>query len=285
MKVSIGIPFYNAERFLHLAISSVLNQSFKDFELILTDDGSKDNSLEIAKSFNDNRIRLFSDGQNLGISYRLNEQINLAEGKFFARMDADDIMDPERIEVQLRHLEDNPLMDVIGSSAIIIDDNNNIIGLRFSNNHHKIESVFRSVNFIHPTIMGKTSWFKTHGYMHELKGVEDFDLWIRSFNYSFFSAIERPLLFYRDPPELKIKTYRFRQKQMRKALWANRKLLNKSPQLLVFLFLMTYFKTLVMNIFKLGKFEKILIKRRNKSAEKKSNENFQQRLNEILINC
>ena len=84
VKISIGIPIYNAERFLESAIKSVLNQSFKEFELILSDDGSTDSSLEIASSFNDSRIRILNDDQNRGIAFRLNEKIRLARGKYFA---------------------------------------------------------------------------------------------------------------------------------------------------------------------------------------------------------
>jgi glycosyltransferase involved in cell wall biosynthesis len=284
MKISIGIPFYNAEKFLTLAIGSVLKQSFTDFELILIDDGSTDGSLAIARSFKDPRIRLYSDGQNMGIAYRLNEQIKLARGQYFARMDADDIMDRERIEIQLRYLENNPTIDVIGSSAVVIDDNNCIIGLRTPSKYKRLEQVFRKVYFIHPTVTGKTSWFRTYGYLQELKGVEDFDLWIRSFNHSSFLNIERPLLFYRDPPELKIHTYKFRQKQVRRALWTNRKLLNKKPYLMIFLFIRTYIKTLIMILVKQVKYDKYLIARRNILPERDSKDIYQQRLNEMLIN-
>ena len=77
MKVSIGISFYNAEQFLPFAINSVLNQTFRDFELILLDDGSTDNSLKIAQSYSDSRIRIVSDGENHGLAYRLNQLVNI----------------------------------------------------------------------------------------------------------------------------------------------------------------------------------------------------------------
>ena len=80
------------------AICSVLNQSYIDWELLLLDDGSTDESLNIAKSFTDGRIKIISDGMNRGLIYRLNESINMARGKFYARMDADDIMHPDRIK-------------------------------------------------------------------------------------------------------------------------------------------------------------------------------------------
>ena len=81
--VTIGIPVYNSEKFLAQAISSVLRQSYSNFELIITDDGSTDASVSIAQSFKDDRIKVIVDGQNRGISYRLNQQIELANGFFF----------------------------------------------------------------------------------------------------------------------------------------------------------------------------------------------------------
>lgn len=129
MKITIGIPFYNAGRYLASSIRSVLGQTYSGFELILSDDGSTDGSLQIAESFNDPRIRLVSDGANRGIAFRLNEQISLANGTFFARMDADDLMFPDRIEKQLSFLERYGY-DVTGTQAVVIDHNNEVMGLR-----------------------------------------------------------------------------------------------------------------------------------------------------------
>ncbi|MCW1511070.1 glycosyltransferase family 2 protein, partial [Acinetobacter baumannii] len=97
--ISIGIPFYNAENFLANAIQSVINQSFKDWELILVDDGSTDKSLDIAREFEkkDNRIKVISDGLNLKLPARLNQIITISKYDFIARMDADDIMHPDRL--------------------------------------------------------------------------------------------------------------------------------------------------------------------------------------------
>ena len=122
--ISVGIPVYNAEKFLEKTIRSVLNQSYKNFELIITDDGSSDKSVDIVKSFNDSRITLIADGENRGISYRLNQQIRLAKGKYFFRMDADDLMFPERIFTQVNFLEQNPEIDryAIGFEVTNVND-------------------------------------------------------------------------------------------------------------------------------------------------------------------
>ena len=99
--VTIGIPFYNASQFLEYAIKSVINQTYTNWELILVDDGSTDDSLSIARSFNDQRIKILSDGVNKGLVSRLNEIILNSRGSYIARMDADDIMHFERIEKQI----------------------------------------------------------------------------------------------------------------------------------------------------------------------------------------
>ena len=107
--ISIGIPFYNAEEYLSYAILSVLIQSYREWELILIDDGSSDNSLAIANMYaeKDSRIRVISDRTNKKLPYRLNQLIEESTGNFISRMDADDIMHPERLEKQLRFLETN----------------------------------------------------------------------------------------------------------------------------------------------------------------------------------
>lgn len=274
IEISIGIPFYNAERFFALAVKSVLCQSFSAFELILSNDGSTDNSLEIAKSFNDPRIIILSDGINRGISYRLNEQIAISKGKYFVRMDADDIMFPERLNKQLEFLRTNPEIDVVGSYAVVIDDRNNLLGLRKSLIPDSIDKCFKSVPFIHPTVMGKTNWFKKYKYSNELKGVEDADLWIRSFNGSIFSLITEPLIFYRDPLNLKLSTYKFRTFQLLKLYKCNASLLNKSIYLSYKYQLIAIVKLLIYSFFYHLNIDSIILKRRNQNITLSEKNNY-----------
>lgn len=261
VKVTIGIPIYNCEKFLFFAVNSVLKQTYSNFELILSDDGSTDGSLEIAKSINDSRIKIISDGENRGISYRLNEQISKARGKYFVRMDADDLMFPSRLEKQIAYLDSHPEIDVIGSQAIVIDNNNGIIGLRDSSIPRSFKDVLTKTIFIHPTVAGKTEWFRKFGYSNNLKGVEDFDLWIRSFNHSNFYKLNEPLLFYRDPLQIKLKTYRFRQEQFRKCLLSNRNLISNTN--LVSYSIKSYYKTIVLQIAKIINLDSFILARRN----------------------
>lgn len=269
IKVTIGIPFYNSERYLDLSIRSVLNQTFNDFELILSDDGSTDKSLMIAQSFNDPRIVIISDNTNKGISSRLNEQIEKAKGKYFVRMDADDIMMPDRLVKQLEFLEKNGNYDVVGSHAIVINNENTILGLRKSVISNSFIKCFRYNPFIHPTVMGKTDWFKEFKYINELSGVEDADLWIRSFNKSIFFIIEEPLLFYRDPLRIKFDTYKYRFQQRQKMYRANRNLLLNLKYLIYYFKFLDYIKLEIYCLFKLFQIESILIKFRNNKLNKK----------------
>lgn len=190
--VTIAIPVYNAEDFLQFAILSVLNQSYTNWELILMEDGSTDQSLSICEDFasKDCRIRLVKDNKNRGLIYRLNESISLAQGKYYARMDADDIMFVNRIEEQVKIFEDYPEIDVCGTSIMTIDRSNNIIGSDFCEGF--VDS------FIHPTVMGKTEWFKSNPYADWALRAEDFELWTRTSSFSNFYAISKPLFFYRE---------------------------------------------------------------------------------------
>lgn len=197
--ITIAIPFYNAERFLKYAIESVLHQTYSGWKLLLIDDGSTDNSLEIAKKYesNDSRITVYSDGENQNLAFRLNQIATLTKTKYLARMDADDIMHPERIEKQLGILEKNPGIDVLGTNAFSIDENNNIRGLRLLIRNNDFELI--SVNsFIHPTIMANTKWFIDNPYDTDAVRVEDAELWSRTAKDNVFKVYTEPLLFYRD---------------------------------------------------------------------------------------
>lgn len=189
--VSIAIPIYNADKYLDYSIRSVINQSYSNWELFLMEDGSTDLSPSIAQRYAsfDDRIRYISDGYNRGLVYRLNQSIQLSNGKYYARMDADDIMCVQRIETQVGIMEADEGIDIIGSSTMFIDKDNNISGSR------SMKGIVES--FIHPSILGKTEWFKGNPYNPEAFRVEDKDLWYRTSYKSRFVNIENPLLFYR----------------------------------------------------------------------------------------
>lgn len=199
--VTIAIPFYNAEAYLPYAIQSVINQTYKNWELLLIDDGSNDKSLEIAKKFCsiDHRITLINDNKNLGLAFRLNQSIKIAKGIYYARMDADDIMFKERISKQINILEANQDIDVLGSNACVINEHNEITGIRYNfENSTNDDSIKDCVSFIHPSITGKTSWFKNNLYDEKAIRIEDLELWSRTKSTSVFKYSNTPLIFYRE---------------------------------------------------------------------------------------
>lgn len=225
MMVTVGIPVYNGERYIRQAVESVLSQTYTDFELIITDDGSNDKTMNILKSINDPRLKILSDGHNRGIAYRLNQQIALSQGCYFFRMDADDLMMPNRLATQVDVLDKNHHVDVVGGQAVVIGEENEILGKRqiLPDNFKSGNDYFIGARFIHPTVAGKIEWFRKWRYSDNMSGNEDLDLWIRSNKESEFYDIEEPLLFYRDPYKFRLKTYFFRQKRFWKCLWKLRK--------------------------------------------------------------
>lgn len=204
-KVSIGISYYNAETFLADAIRSVVNQTYSDIELLLVDDGSTDNSAAIARSFETKAHSLsnitvicVSDGRNLGLGDRLNQMVNMATGEYFARMDADDIMHCDRIARQVAFLEENSKVDLVGTAAYSIDSANHVTGMFcHSQSPTGVMNVVRHDCFIHPTVFGRTSWFRANPYDKDKTRIEDYDLWMRTISHSCFVNLPEPLIFYR----------------------------------------------------------------------------------------
>jgi hypothetical protein len=196
--VTIGLPFYNAEKYLALAIESVLQQTYTDWELLLLDDGSTDNSLSIAQSYaqKDSRIKVISDGKNKNLATRLNELPSLAQGLYLARMDADDIMHSARIERQLSVLKAHPEIDVLGTNAYIINDENAVTSTRYPITPKN--TLTRVKSFIHPTIIAKKQWFLENPYDTKALRMEDAELWYRTHSKYHFVRLNEPLMFYRE---------------------------------------------------------------------------------------
>ena len=195
--VTIAIPFYNADSYLELAIQSVFNQTYKNWKLLLVDDGSTDNSLQIASKYKkDPRVTIYSDGKNKNLGYRLNQIPTLVDTKYLARMDADDIMHPEKVEKQIKILESYPEIDVLGTNAYSINEYNKVNGIRL--NFDKNEILMKVSVFIHPTIIAKTEWFINNPYDVKAVRIEDAELWFRTYNKYNFQILTEPLFFYRE---------------------------------------------------------------------------------------
>lgn len=183
MAITIAIPVYNAEKYIHLAISSVLNQSFTNFELIILDDGSTDSSIEIVRSFNDSRIRIVSDGVNKGLPERLNQIIELAKFDLIARMDADDIIPYDRIQKQYEYLENNPKKDLVTMGMAYIDDSR-VLGICLPQKNHDLtlKNMLNGKHGIcHASLLVRKSWYKRNQYDKSMYRIEDYELWLRAF--------------------------------------------------------------------------------------------------------
>jgi len=204
--ISIGMPVYNAENTLAEAVTSIVQQTFEDWELLIIDDGSTDKTLEIAQGFNDQRIRVVSDNQNKRLAARLNQCVQLSKGDYFARMDGDDIAFPERLAEQLEYMKQHPEVDLVGGSALVFDSNHHVRGKRVTPEKHSeiCRQPWRGFPMIHPTFMGKLSWFQIHPYDETLLKAQDQVLLASACQDSVYGNVQHIVLAYReDIPAIK----------------------------------------------------------------------------------
>lgn len=207
--VTVAIPFYNAEEYIEDAIKSVLNQTHRNIELLLINDGSTDKSVIKAREYlEDKRVKLIDDGRNLGLVARLNQSVELAKGRYYARMDADDIMHPERIERQINFAEQHPEIDVIATAYYSIDSNNEIKGLF---QYPDIVNP-KDPRLLHPSVFAKTKWFEENRYDERFLRIEDVELWMRVGSKFNFYNIPESLMFYREFGIPNMKKYLITQK-------------------------------------------------------------------------
>lgn len=198
--VSIILPVYNGAKYVKLAIESVLQQSFSDFELIIINDGSTDGSLEIIKSFKDSRIKIV-DQENKGLIKTLNEGIALSRAEYIARIDADDIWSsPEKLIKQIEYIRKNTTCAVVGTYSKVIDENGKeISNLEYPKTDQEIRSKILTKNcFIHPSVIfNKEVCIKAGGFNEQEKYIEDYGLWLRMGQFGTFANIPEYLMSYR----------------------------------------------------------------------------------------
>jgi len=199
-RISIGMPAYNCEKTLALAIRSILNQSYTNWELLLMEDGSSDRSLEVARSFVDPRILVFADSANKGIAQRLRKAVEMSRGEYFARMDGDDIAYPQRLERQIEYMEQHPDVDLLGCGMLIFKNDGSVLGIRRAPESHEriCRHPWGGFHIGHPTWMGRTEWFRAHEYDAKAVGAEDQVLLLRSFPTSRFAGLPDILCGYRE---------------------------------------------------------------------------------------
>ena len=200
--VSILIPIHNAEKYLDEAIMSVIKQSYKKIEIICIENGSNDNSLALLKYYskiykNLKVIHL----KKASLSNALNKGINKSQGEYIARMDADDISHPKRIEKQIKFLKKNKSVSIVGTNINLIDHQGNFVRkiyypLKFKDLKKKLEV---DSYIAHPSVMMRKEIFKKlKGYRFQFCPAEDYDLWLRALHHFKIENMKEFLLNYRE---------------------------------------------------------------------------------------
>ena len=212
--LSVVMACYNEERYVHRAIRSILCQDFTDFEFIIVNDGSHDQSWSIIKSYSasDNRIIPVQNKMNMGLAESLNLGIRKASTDYIVRMDADDIALPNRLGVQYRFLENHPEIDILGSGVFLINKASGRSAgvMKLPERHEDIVTrVFKKTLVIHPSTMLRKRVFTEFGfYDSNLKWAEDADLWYRIYDQVRFHNLPQYLLFYSQKPSVKLRMIR-----------------------------------------------------------------------------
>lgn len=193
--VTVGIPFFDEEEHLPFAIRSVLAQTWTSLEVLLVDDGSRDHSVEIARSFRDERVKVLSDGERRYLPARLNQIVEHARGELIARMDADDVAHPDRLRRQIEALQNGDGI-ASGTWAGLIDDDDVPFGVIECASHPTAAVALERGLIPHPTLIARRDWLKAFPYDEKLTRAEDRDLWARAFG-TRFANIDEPLYLLR----------------------------------------------------------------------------------------
>jgi glycosyltransferase involved in cell wall biosynthesis len=199
---------YNGGIYLREAVNSIINQTYDNFEFIIIDDASTDDTNAVLDSFNDARIKIIKNESNLGLTRSLNKGLQLAQGKYIARMDADDISDRKRFERQVKFLEENTHIDLCGTWKSLVNDPQRIS--EYPVTHDEIKLALLSHNpFAHPSVMWRKDVFDKLGlsYNEEYVTSQDYELWNRAVYRIQTANIPENLLFYREH-ELQITNFK-----------------------------------------------------------------------------
>lgn len=202
-RVSVVMSVYNGERHLREAVESILSQSFTDFEFIIVDDGSTDGTWDILSGYNDPRIVLLRNEQNIGLTRSLNRGLAVARGGYIARMDADDVSLPERLAIQVAFLDEHPDVGLVGSPPFVIDAQGNTRPgwlVPLDDVEIKWRLLFNNA-FVHSSVMFRRSVLDIVGpYSVDKVAAQDYGLWVRIACNFAVANIAQPLIYRRDHP-------------------------------------------------------------------------------------
>ena len=201
--VSILLPVYNAECYLRTSLDSTLAQTYENIEVICVDDGSSDSSLKILRKIarTDKRVKVFRNTKNQGIGYTANKALRQAKGEFIARMDADDVMLPDRIEKQVSFLQSNKEVVLVGGQCVVINEDGEEIGEKKNPQLHKdiYKLMFTTMSVQNPTVMINRKLVPESALKLDTKlhPVDDLDMLFKLFNYGKFANLPDNVLKYR----------------------------------------------------------------------------------------
>ncbi len=202
-KVTVLMSVYNGEQFLREAVDSILSQKFEDFEFLIINDGSNDGTKEILESYRDPRIRLIENDKNIGLTKSLNKGINMSNGQYIARMDADDVSIPDRFEKQVNFLNENNEVGLVGTYYLMINEKGNVLHeVRPLTDRRELKEKLLTTNqFGHGTVMFRRECLGKSGlYREEFKSSQDYDLWLRISEMYDIANIPEPLYKWRVNP-------------------------------------------------------------------------------------
>lgn len=197
-EVSVIMPVYNGMEFLNEAIDSILAQEYSDFEFLIINDGSSDKSKEIILSYSDSRIKYIENETNKGLIFSLNKGIDIAQGKYIVRMDADDISYPQRIEKQVAFMDDNPLVGICGSWYLAFGKNDILVKTAQWDEDIRI-GMLHQIQLCHPSVIIRKSILDKNEiyYNPEYSHAEDYDFFNNIGKYSKFHNLQEVLIKYR----------------------------------------------------------------------------------------
>ncbi len=195
--VTVLMPVFNAEAHLIEAMESILHQTYTNFEFLIINDGSTDQSVEVIQSFQDTRIRLIHNNENIGLTKSLNRGLKMAEGKYIARMDADDISDPERLNVQVGFMEKYPDIAVAGTWFYLMF-RDKVLKTPVDPEETRIQILFKNP-IGHPTVMMRKDFLEKHQfrYNEKYRTSQDQELWYHISKIGKITNIPEVLLKYR----------------------------------------------------------------------------------------
>lgn len=197
--VTIAMPVHNAAVTIDATVRSVLAQTYKNWRLMIVDDGSDDLTARVVENHTDDRIYYVADGRRLGLSARLNQIIDGVQNGYLARLDADDIAYPERLDKQVAFLEQHVDVDLVGSAALLFRDDGSVEGVLDVEPMHEDLSMRRWHGFRipHPSWLGRVHWFKSHRYNPKMARAQDQELLLRAVEVSRYACLPEILIGYR----------------------------------------------------------------------------------------